>query len=423
MNGEWLKRAIRDLLVKGRGRFVFEPNHDVTLPEVCAADLYIHIPFCRSLCPYCPYNRVLYDEALVAPYVRAVHEEIEHYSELLGDVEIGSIYIGGGTPTTLTAELAPIVDHVRSRFGQTGAIAIETIPDDLDEVSLAELESLGVKLLSIGVQSFDDRYLQFIGRRYRSGSLPEAIARALEADFDTVNLDLMFSLPGQTTDEALADLETALELGADQVTLYPLFTFPYTAAGNHLRLQHVSFPSMRNRRRMYRALHDSAIAHGLERVSVWGFKREYVPRFSSVTRDHYIGIGAGAATCLPGIFYFNTFSVPEYVRCSAADGLPVALQMEMTPAMENIFWLYWRLYETHVPRTPFMQLFAADARVRWLLRLAMLLHLLSQQDDDYVLSESGSFWIHLLQNVYVLNYINRVWTRCMRDAWPGRISL
>jgi oxygen-independent coproporphyrinogen-3 oxidase len=423
MSAEWPRRAIRDFLVREHGGFAFQPRHDVRLPKVDTADLYVHIPFCESLCPYCPYNRTLYDAELAALYVRTLHNEIEHYYGLLGDIEIGSIYFGGGTPTTLLADLGSIIEHIRGCFRHKGPIAIETIPNHLEPETLSVLRSSGVSLLSIGVQSFDDRYLQLIGRRYRADILPAAISAALAAGFDSVNLDLIFALPGQTTDETLADLDRALGLGAEQVTLYPLFTFPYSAVGNHLHLQHVNFPGLIARRRMYRALHDKAIASGLKRVSVWGFRKNDAPIFSSVTRDNYVGVGAGAATCLPGIFYFNTFSIREYIRGYPGFDLPVALQMPMTPTMERFFWLYWRLYETFIPKGQFVRLFAHDRRVRWLLSLALHLHLLNDENSRYALTERGSFWIHLLQNVYVLNYINTVWTRCMHEAWPGRIDL
>ena len=423
MRADWPKRAVRDFLVGERGKFVFEPRHTVRLPRVSGTDLYVHIPFCRSLCPYCPYNRVLYDEKLAAAYVKSLHQEIAAYRELLGAIEIGSIYIGGGTPTTLLAELGPILDHVRNCFRHTGDIAVETIPDDLDAASLAELRSLGVSLLSIGVQSFDDHNLQKIGRRYRASMLPAAISRALAAGFDSVNIDLMFALPGQSTDQALADLEHALALGVEQVTLYPLFTFPYSSVGRLRKLAGVGFPNLRTRRSMYRALHDTAIARGMDRVSVWGFKMHEVPCFSSVTRDNYVGIGAGAGTCQPGIFYFNTFSVPEYIRTCSKGDLPVALQMPMTDTLQRYYWLYWRLYETSVSKADFSRRFAGDVLIRWFAWLGQALKLMSDDDNRYVLTERGSFWIHLLQNYYVLDYIDKVWTRSMREAWPGRVEL
>jgi len=352
-----------------------------------------------------------------------MHAEIDRYFSLLGAVEVDSIYIGGGTPTTILDELGPILEHIRRRFRHRGIIAVETTPDDLDSENLCKLRALGVNLLSIGVQSFDDRYLRLIGRKYRASILRPVISNALSAGFNAVNLDLMFALPGQTTDEALADLDTALNLGVKQVTVYPLFTFPYAAAGRHLQLQQVAFPKLSTRRQMYKAIHNDAIAHGLNRVSVWGFKKDDADRFSSVTRNHYIGIGAGAGTHLPGLFYFNTFSVAEYIRSCSENVLPVALQMSMNSEVERFFWLYWRLYETSIPKDGFARLFATDMRLKSLLSLARGLHLLTDNGNSYVLTERGSFWIHLLQNYYILNYIDKVWATSMRDPWPARVEL
>jgi len=416
-------RAIRDFLVGERARFVFEPRRDVRLPAVAAADVYIHIPFCRSLCPYCPYNKVLYDTAQAREYVRALHCEIDRYHEQLGDVRVGSVYIGGGTPTTLIDDLGPLVEHLRKRFDPAGPLAVETTPEDLDATSTKKLRDIGVDLLSIGVQSFDDRYLKLIGRRHRSGILPGVIGRALEAGFDTVNIDLMFALPGQTTGEALADLDTAFGMGVEQVTLYPLFTFPYTAAGRHLGLANVELPRFGTRRRMYRAIHEDALSRGCERVSVWGFKKGASARYTSVTRNNYFGLGAGAATCLPGIFSFNTFSVPAYVQRCLRHESAASLYLDMNAAMAGFYWLYWRLYETRIPRDGFAQRFAEDAKIRWLMWLARHLRLVDQRSAEFVLTERGAFWIHLLQNLYVLNYIDKVWSRSMRDAWPARIEL
>jgi oxygen-independent coproporphyrinogen-3 oxidase len=416
-------RAIRDLLIGERGRFVFESRAGLQLPDIASADVYIHIPFCRSLCPYCPYNRVLYDPAEADDYLGALHCEIDRYAAILGDIEIGSVYIGGGTPTTVIDDLGRLVAHLRERFRHDGLVAVETTPEDLDAVNTAKLRDAGIDLLSIGVQSFDDRYLKYLGRRHRSAMLERVIQGALAAGFDTVNLDLMFALPGQTTEEALADLDTAISLGAEQVTLYPLFTFPYSTVGRHLRLTNVDFPRLGARRQMYRAIHEHALANGFERVSVWGFRKGATERFSSVTRDHYIGLGAGAATCLPGTFYFNTFSIPAYTQRSRAQESTVSLQMDMSAAMTRFYWLYWRLYETHVPKAGFERRFADDTRLRLLLQLAVLLGLITDIEGDYVLTERGAFWIHLMQNYYVLNYIDKVWSRSMREAWPGRIEL
>jgi coproporphyrinogen III oxidase-like Fe-S oxidoreductase len=419
----WVLRGIRDHLVGEKGVYQFEPTRTVDLPPINRVDLYLHIPFCRNLCPYCPYNRVRYDETLAAAYLAAVLTEIDLYHEQLGQIEIGSVYIGGGTPTTMLDELALILVHLRKRFSLKGDIAIETLPSDLDAKSLTKLKDMGISLLSIGVQSFDDRYLKLIGRNYPARILAPVISQAMNAGFDTVNLDLMFALPGQTTGEALADLQTAIALESDQVTLYPLFTFPYSAVGKHQAFHRVKFPGLRIRRRMYRALHDHALTKGYQRVSVWGFKRSVTSSFSSVTRRVYIGLGAGAGNCLPGMFYFNTFSVPAYIRSCEQGRMPVALKMGMTPTMEDYYWLYWRLYETSVSKQEFNQVFAKQAHILWLLQLASGIGMLTDTGNHYDLTERGAFWIHLLQNHYVLNYIDKVWRAAMQDPWPERITL
>ena len=103
----------RDHLVGTRGCFVLRPRREFSLPSVASVDLYIHIPFCRSLCPYCPYNRVRYDRDAADAYLKAVTHEIDRYGEDLGAVEIGSVYIGGGTPTTMLNGLETILDKIR----------------------------------------------------------------------------------------------------------------------------------------------------------------------------------------------------------------------------------------------------------------------------------------------------------------------
>ena len=157
---------VRDRVIGEKGRFVFEPRRLLQLPKISRADAYIHIPFCRSLCPYCPYNRIRYEKRRADAYLEALLSEIDAYGDALGRIDLGSVYIGGGTPTTMLHDLGRILDRLKQRFRLTGAIAIETIPSDLDNHALQELKDIGIGLLSIGVQSFDDHYLKLIGRNY-----------------------------------------------------------------------------------------------------------------------------------------------------------------------------------------------------------------------------------------------------------------
>jgi len=421
---ESVTRRVRRYLVGDDQDFSFRAAGEVNLPPVDKMDLYIHIPFCKTLCPYCPYNRIKYDRSLVSLYLDALLSEIEQYRNRVGKIEVTSIYVGGGTPTTLIDELGVILDRVRERFSVTGDICVETNPGDITEKSTKKLVGYGVNLISLGVQSFDDRYLKLLGRNYRSDMLDRTVALTLSSGFRSVNLDLMFALPGQTVAEVKQDLDRAVRTGANQITAYPLLCFPYSTVGRFRRLRNVEMPNIVVRRRMYRTLHDHLAEKGFRRVSVWGFQKGEGPRYSSVTRDYYIGLGAGAGSHVPGSFYLNTFSVEEYVKRCRGGKLPVAVTMDFTDSMSRYYWLYWRLYDTYVSKKQLFELFGSNDRMlNRFLRLLRLLRMAKEGEDQIALTERGAFWVHLAQNYFVLNYINRVWSVARETPFPDRIRL
>lgn len=421
---ELFTRSIRRYLVGKEMQFTFTPaGEELDIPRPQKTGVYIHIPFCRSLCPYCPYNKIPYHEKWVRPYVDALLAEIDRYSRQTGPFEISSIYIGGGTPTTLIKELAEILRFIRERFGVSGDICMETIPSDLGRDTVKALKDCGVDLVSVGVQSFNEKYLRMLGRNYGPGQVHEALDLVLQAGFKSVNLDLMFALPGQTVEEMLPDLRQALASGADQVTAYPLFSFPYSTVGKLLRLQKIKMPNLAIRRKMYRALHEYCLGEDLQRVSVWGFSRGNVPRYSSVTRDCYFGWGAGSGSCQPGIFYLNTFSVEEYIRANLENRSPVAVKMDLTDRMNRYYWLYWRFYDTFIPGSLLASLFGEDRQIQKIRALMKILKLAEETGEGITLNERGAFWLHLLQNYFSLNYVNKIWSAAKEDPWPGRISL
>ncbi len=421
---ELITRVIRQLLVGLDQDFSFRAAQDIDVPSLKKTGIYIHIPFCKNLCPYCPYNKIGYDEELAEPYLQALLGEIEQYYNRIGRAEITSIYIGGGTPTNLIDELGIVLDKVRERFHVTGDISVETNPADLDREKVEKLLRYGVNLISLGGQSFDNGYLELLGRNYRAAELDQALDMVHDAGFKSVNLDLMFALPGQATGEVISDLNAALRSGVDQVTTYPLFSFPYSTVGRYRKLKKVKMPNLAARRKMFRAIHDFFLERGFRRVSVWGFLRGEAPRYSSVTRERYIGLGAGAGSYVPGVFYLNTFSVEEYIRVCRAGRLPVALSMDFTGPMALYYWLYWRLYDTRIPKDQLFSLFDEDNReLRLLLRLLSVFKMAADEDEEIVLNERGAFWLHLLQNYFALPYINKVWSAARETPYPDRIKI
>jgi len=157
---------------------------------------------------------------------------------------------------------------------------------------------------------------------------------------------------------------------------------------------------------------------------VWGFKRGGAPRYSSVTRDGYLGIGPGAGSQLPDGFTLNTFDLDEYARTVADGRLPVALRMPFAGRMSGWWWLYWRFYDTRIPLAGLEGMLGGDARKarRWLAAVRWA-GLARERDGQLELTDPGAFWLHLAQNHFALSYVNTLWTAARRDAWPGRVPI
>ena len=393
-------------------------------PRLERTSLYLHVPFCRNCCPYCPYTKIPFNAALVEPYTRAAISEVDWWADTIGPAEITSVYIGGGTPTLALDSIASVLRRVRERFRLTGDVCIETNPADVDSETVQQLHNADVALVSLGVQSFHPRHLATLGRGYPPAVAEHALALLAESGFASVNVDLMFALPGQMVGDVTADLARAAQLGANQLTTYPLFTFPYTSVGKYLRLAAVRMPDLSTRRAHYRAIGGWCAQHGFERVSVWGFRRGTVPRYSSVTRDGYIGIGPGAGSHLPDGFVLNTFDLNTWICAARAGRMTVALRMAFAGQMSGWWWLYWRLYDTRIPLDDLDAVLGQDApKARWWLRAVERAGLAVRRRGYTELTEPGAFWLHLAQNHFALNYVNALWTQARREPWPRAVSI
>lgn len=416
---------MRRHLVGPGQRWVFErPPQGWTPPRVERTSLYLHVPFCRHFCPYCPYTKVAYCESLIEPYTRAAIAEVDWWADMIGPAEITSIYIGGGTPTLALGSVAKVLNRVRERFRLTGDICVETNPADVDVEAVRQLHNVDVALVSLGVESFHAKNLARLGRGYKPPVAERALALLAETGFASINVDLMFALPGQTPDDVIADLARAAQLGANQLTTYPLFTFPYTSVGEYLRLTAVHMPHLRVRRAHYRAISGWCAEHGFERVSVWGFKRGAVPRYSSVTRDGYIGVGPGAGSHLPDGFVLNTFDLNSWIHATCEGRTAIALRMPFAAEMSGWWWLYWRFYDTRIPLHDLDAALGNDApKARRWLKAVEQAGLAVRNDGCLELTEPGAFWLHLAQNHFALNYVNALWTKACREPWPQAVAI
>ena len=197
-----------------------------------AAGLYLHLPFCSALCPYCDFAVRIGPPAERETFVRDLIREVWLWREWRAPID--TVYLGGGTPSLLTpAQLERLLDAVRTHLPvhPDACVFLEANPEDVSRDAARVWRALGVATLSLGVQSFDDRELCALGRRHSAARAREALARCLDAGFETVSLDLMFGLPEQSADTLRASLETAVALRPDHISCYQLTVHEGTAFG------------------------------------------------------------------------------------------------------------------------------------------------------------------------------------------------
>lgn len=430
-----MERLIRRFLLRlltGERAIVFTSNVPsreelrAKLAQIDTLGLYLHVPFCTQICPYCPYNKELYRAELAQRYVAAVQAEMDFYAELVGPKPVTSLYIGGGTPTTLLAcGLDELIGHLRDVFNLQCDIHMESHPNHLSAENLGRIKALGVQHLSLGVEALFDKHLKFLCRPYTAEQVKEAVRRAVAAGFKCVNVDVMFALPGQTYGEIEQTGRELVELGVDQVAAYPLFRFPYTPLGKGGKgRSHVMFQSLK-RRRMLRILEQIFYRAGYERTSVWAFTRRGVPRYCSVTVPLYLGLGASGGSYLQDVFYVNTFRVAEYVQAMEERGRAVALSIGLTERMQRAGWLYWRIYETRFAKADYRQRFGEDIDRAYggYWRLLRLLGFLRDDGERIILSDRGSFWLHACEDIVSIDYISKLWGASQGDPWPDQVIL
>jgi len=282
--------------------------------------LYIHIPFCEKLCPYCSFHRVLFERTLCRDYFSALRKEITLYKK--AGYRFSGIYVGGGTPTVMIEELEDTLALAGECF-PIREISVETNPDHLTDRNIAVLKKAGVNRLSVGIQSFDDRLLRDMDRYEKYGS-GEVIARRLSpvlGNFDTLNADMIFNFPSQNMQNLERDIDVLMSLGVDQITYYPLMISDSTRQVLREKFGQIDY---RKEEQFYHRIAERLLpAYRLS--SAWCFsKKEAMIDEYIVDYDEYAGIGSGSIGYLNGTCYANTFHIREYISRIDHDEMPIA---------------------------------------------------------------------------------------------------
>jgi len=310
--------------------------------------LYLHIPFCVVLCPFCSFHRVEFREDRAALYFRALRREIELAGET--GFRFSELYVGGGTPTVLPSELITTIRAVRDRH-PLSRISVETNPDDLESEQVLALSDSGVNRLSVGVQSFDNELLKEMQRYHKYGSSEQIRARLKSArgHFDTLNVDMIFNFPHQTAKSLATDLRILTDdLAADQVSFYPLMSAETTRIGMHKAIGDVRYERERD---YYSMISTHMLAAGYTRSSAWCFSRSSSVSKSGAMIDEYIteheeylGLGSGAFSYLGGKLYASTFSINHYLGLVDAGASGIVRRSALSQRDQMRYYLLMQLF-------------------------------------------------------------------------------
>lgn len=414
-----LTSLLRIYLTRSFKPFVFEGNYQNKLDFMDLDDLglYVHIPFCRSLCSFCPYCKEIYNNKKADAYKVALLKEIDIVcTGMARKKQATSLYFGGGTPALMIDDLKDIIDKIKEYFIITGGIGLELHPDDISEGTLEKLKSAGVTMVSIGIQSFHDDCLRKLGRN--SDSLIEKIKIVKNGNFDVVDVDLIFAIPGQT-DEILADdIRTAFENGATQISTYPFIDF--TFADNEYKPM-----TGKTKRKMLKNLTEYCHQIDMDRTSVWTFAKHDTEKYSSVTRDTFIGFGVSATTLLKSIFKINSFSIEEYIRRVQAGSLPTSLTLKFTQRQRAAYYLFWSAYSMKIQVGKFEKIVGKPLKkmFRFEFFLAEKAGLVRKNGDIYEIADYAAYLYHSIEQVYTTAYIDKMWNISRKIAFPDKIIL
>jgi oxygen-independent coproporphyrinogen-3 oxidase len=263
------------------------------------ATLYLHIPFCKRICPYCDFYKVGATE-LLPSVVEMMHREMEQRAEFLPSKNITSIYFGGGTPSLLQPkDIERLIDKARTLFDcrNVGEITIEANPDDLTPNYISELRTTSVNCISLGIQSFDDAVLGFMKRRHNAQGAIDAIERLRKAGYDNISIDLIFGITGFGNDHLRHSLQRAIELEAEHISAYHLTIEERTRLAIMVRKAEYTPIDEEGSEREYLLVHDTLTKAGYDHYEVSNYARNnrYAQHNSAYWQGvDYLGIGAGA---------------------------------------------------------------------------------------------------------------------------------
>ncbi|MCP2034999.1 oxygen-independent coproporphyrinogen-3 oxidase [Planomicrobium sp. HSC-17F08] len=304
--------------------------------------LYIHIPFCHQICHYCDFNKVFFKDQPVDDYIDSVGKELALWKqEGALDQPLETIFLGGGTPTSLTpAQLQKLLGYIHQYVPMADNLewTSEANPDELTKEKMQVLFDGGVNRLSMGVQSFDEDLLKRLGRTHSNGDVERAVAEAKEVGFTNLSFDLMYGLPGQTMAQWEETLERAFGFGLPHFSAYSLIIEPKTVFYNLMTKGKLNTVTEDLEADMYEKLMAEMEQRGLKQYEISNFGRPgFESRHNLLYWDNaeYIGVGAGAHGYVNGVRYSNHGPLKKYMA-PLEEGVRPILNTHEVPVNEKM---------------------------------------------------------------------------------------
>jgi len=288
------------------------------------ASVYIHVPFCRKKCSYCDF--VSFDSAgsRMEDYFLALGKEIEIASELYPMRGVSTVFFGGGTPSFVDeGYIAGAMEALREKLGiQEGAeITLEANPDSITDEKLKAWRQAGVNRLSIGLQSADDALLAISGRLHTEEKFMQAYKMSRAAGFGNINIDLIYSLPGQTAGGFEETLRYVTALAPEHISAYALTLSPGTPLQADVESGRLWVPDEDADREMYHTACALLQKEGYTRYEISNFAKEgyrCAHNLAYWLREDYLGLGAAAHSCVGEVRFSNTPDLEAYISCLTA---------------------------------------------------------------------------------------------------------
>ncbi|MDD4547662.1 MAG: radical SAM family heme chaperone HemW [Bacilli bacterium] len=274
------------------------------------SSVYIHIPFCKSICSYCDFCKIYYNQKYIDSYLKSLENEIKTFYQ---NDEIKTLYIGGGTPSSLNIEEVSKLLDITKMFNISKDLEF-TIELNIEHITKELLELLyenGVNRLSIGVQTFNEKHLKILNRHHSKNEVIKKIEMAKKVGFNNINIDLIYAIPNQTKSELIEDLDDFLRLDITHISTYSLIIEPHTK----LYIDKTDYIDETIDFEMYQLINETVTKKGYNYYEISNYSKPgYESKHNLVYWNNleYYGFGMGASGYVDNVRYTNTTNINKY---------------------------------------------------------------------------------------------------------------